>query len=89
LAFINEDVETARGITLEDDEVDCLYTQVYRELMTFVLSDPKNIDRANFLLWSAHNLERFADRVTNICERTVFIVTGESKELGDFGDGSG
>ena len=87
-AFINEDVEAARAIPEEDDEVDALYTQVYRELMTFVVSDPRNIDRANFLLWTAHNLERFADRVTNICERTVFIATGENKEIGSSGDGS-
>ncbi len=87
-AFINEDVETARTIPFEDDEVDGLYTQVYRELMTYVMADPKNIDRANFLLWTAHNLERFADRVTNICERTVFIATGEIKEIGGSGDGS-
>src|SRR5512136_298525 len=88
-AFVNEDAETARAIPNEDDEVDGLYTQVYRELMTYVMADPKNLDRANFLLWTAHNLERFADRVTNICERTVFIVTGEIKELGESGDGSG
>jgi phosphate transport system protein len=87
-AFISEDVESARAIPSEDDEVDALYTQVYRELMTYVLSDPKNIDRANYLLWTAHNLERFADRVTNICERTVFIATGENKEIGSSGDGS-
>lgn len=87
-AFINEDVTAARAIPAEDDEVDGLYTQVYRELMTFVMSDPKNIDRANYLLWTAHNLERFADRVTNICERTVFIATGEMKEIGSSGDGS-
>ena len=88
-AFINEDIESARLIPAEDDEVDGLYTQVYRELMTYIMADPKNIDRANFLLWTAHNLERFADRVTNICERTVFIVTGENKEIGSSGDGSG
>ena len=88
-AFINEDAETARAIPDEDDEVDGLYTQVYRELMTYIMADPRSIDRANFLLWTAHNLERFADRVTNICERTVFIVTGEIKELGQSGDGSG
>jgi phosphate transport system protein len=87
-AFITEDVESARAIPAEDDEVDALYTQVYRELMTFVLADPQNIDRANYLLWTAHNLERFADRVTNICERTVFIATGENKEIGSSGDGS-
>jgi phosphate transport system protein len=80
-AFINEDVDAARAIPPEDDEVDGLYTQVYRELMTFVLADPRTIDRANYLLWTAHNLERVADRVTNICERTVFIATGEIKEI--------
>ncbi len=80
-AFINEDVETSRKIPVEDDEVDALYNQVYRELMTFVIADPKTIERANWLLWVAHNLERFADRVTNICERTIFVVTGELVEI--------
>jgi phosphate transport system protein len=80
-AFINEDVETAKAIPVEDDEVDALYNQVYHELMMFVIQDPKSIERANWLLWVAHNLERFADRVTNICERTVFIATGEMTEI--------
>jgi phosphate transport system protein len=80
-AFIEEDVEAAETLPMEDDEVDALYNQVYRELMTFVISDPKTMERANWLLWVAHNLERVADRVTNICERTVFIVTGEMKEI--------
>lgn len=80
-AFVNEDVEVARAIPIEDDEVDALYNQVYHELMMFVIQDPKSIERANWLLWVAHNLERVADRVTNICERTVFIVTGEMAEI--------
>lgn len=80
-AFVREDAEAARAIPAEDDEVDELYHQVYRELMTFVLSDPTAIQRANWLLWAAHNLERVADRVTNICERTVFIVTGTIREF--------
>ncbi len=80
-AFVNEDVEAAKKLPIEDDEVDALYNQIYRELMTFIIADPKTIERANWLLWVAHNLERFADRVTNICERTVFIVTGEMKEI--------
>jgi phosphate transport system protein len=80
-AFVNEDVETAKKLPIEDDEVDALYNQIYRELMTFIIADPKTIERANWLLWVAHNLERFADRVTNICERTVFIVTGEMAEI--------
>lgn len=79
-AFVNEDVETAKAIPAEDDEVDMLYEQVYRELMTYVMADARTIERANWLLWAAHNLERLADRVTNICERTVFAVTGEYKE---------
>jgi phosphate transport system protein len=86
-AFVTEDVEAAKAIPAEDDEVDGLYTQAYRELMPYVRADPKNIDRANHLLWTAHNLERFADRVTNLCERTVFIATGEMKEIPS-GDGS-
>ncbi len=80
-AFVNEDVETARRIPAEDDEVDALYNQVYRELMTMILSDPSAIERANWQLWAAHNLERVADRVTNICERTVFVATGELVEI--------
>ncbi len=80
-AFMEEDVETARAIPQEDDEVDALYEQIYRELMTFIIADPKVIQRANWLLWAAHNLERLADRVTNICERTVFIATGQIEEM--------
>ena len=80
-AFVNENAEAARAIPAEDDEVDGLYTQIYNELMMFVIQDPKVIERANMLLWAAHNMERMADRVTNICERTVFVVTGEIKEL--------
>ncbi len=80
-AFVNEDVAAAQAIPAEDDEVDALYNQIYRELMLFVIQDPKTIERANWLLWVAHNLERVADRVTNICERTVFIATGEMVEI--------
>jgi phosphate transport system protein len=80
-AFINEDVETAQAIPVEDDEVDALYNQIYRELMMIIIHDPTSIERANWLLWVAHNLERVADRVTNICERTVFIATGEMNEI--------
>ncbi|MCC6499499.1 MAG: phosphate signaling complex protein PhoU [Anaerolineales bacterium] len=80
-AFAAEDVEAAKAIPIEDDEVDALYNQVYHELMMFIIQDPKTIERANWLLWVAHNLERVADRVTNICERTVFIVTGEMREI--------
>jgi len=80
-AFINEDVEAAKAIPVEDDEVDGLYNQIYRELMLIIIQDPKSIERANWLLWVAHNLERVADRVTNICERTIFIATGSFSEI--------
>jgi phosphate transport system protein len=85
-SFIDEDAEAARRIPLEDDEVDALYNQVYRELITMILGDPTTIERASWLLWAAHNLERFADRVTNICERTVFIVSGELTEFDSHGE---
>jgi phosphate transport system protein len=80
-AFIERDVDLARTLPNEDDEVDHLYNQVYRELITYVLADPAAIEQANFLLWAAHNLERAADRVTNICERVIFTVTGELMEM--------
>lgn len=79
--FVLQDVDLARAIPSEDDEVDDLYNQVYRELLTQIMADPHRIDQANFLLWAAHNLERAADRVTNICERVIFTVTGEVVEL--------
>jgi phosphate transport system protein len=81
-AFIDRDADAARQIVAEDDEVDNLYTQVFRELLTFMAEDPKTITRATRLIWVAHNLERSADRVTNICERIVFTVTGKMEEIG-------
>ena len=80
-AFVNRDAEAARRICGEDDEVDALYDQVYRELLTYMLADPTTINRATHLLWAAHNLERIADRVTNICERVVYMVTGRMEEM--------
>ncbi len=80
-AFVNRDVEAARRLAAEDDIVDGLYDQVYRELMFFMMQDPKTIGRATHLLWVAHNLERIADRTTNIGERVVFLVTGQVEEL--------
>ena len=80
-AFVDGDAERARQIARRDDEVDRLYEQVYRELLTFMISDPRTITRATHLLWVAHNLERIADRVTNICERVVYVVTGNIEEM--------
>ena len=81
-AFINRDEKDAREIALEDDEIDNLYDQVFRELLSYMLEDPKTITRATRLVWVAHNLERSADRVTNICERVVYMITGKMEEIG-------
>ncbi len=82
-AFVSHDAETARLIPAEDDQVDALYNQVFLDLVDIMTADKtqKTIQQANYLMWAAHNLERFADRVTNICERTLYIVTAEMKEL--------
>lgn len=80
-AFKNRDPDRARAICNQDDEVDALYEQVYRELLTFMINDPRTIQRATHLIWAAHNLERIADRVTNICERVVYLVEGRIEEL--------
>lgn len=85
-AFVKRDADLARSIPHHDDAVDDLYNQINRELLTYVMADPSTIDRANYLLWVAHNLERAADRVINLCERVVFMVTGEMVELSDTWD---
>jgi phosphate transport system protein len=81
-AFVERDVEAARAIPRADDEVDALYNQIYRELISYILEDRHVIEQANQLMWAAHNLERTADRVINLCERVVYAVTGELTELG-------
>jgi len=82
-ALIQEDAVTARAIAQEDDIIDALYMQIYIEAIDLVTEHPNNMGRANYVLWVAHNLERMADRVTNVCERTVFIATGEFSEITD------
>jgi len=81
-ALINRNADDAKQVTTADNEVDNLYNQVFRELLTFMIEDPKTITRATRLIWVAHNLERSADRVTNICERVVYLVTGKMEEIG-------
>ena len=80
-AFFERDAEAARTIPDEDDHVDAFYNRIYRELMDLMISNPSTVDQANHLIWVAHNLERVADRVTNVCERIVFVVTGEILEM--------
>jgi phosphate transport system protein len=80
-AFVTKNEFLARAIASQDDEIDRLYDQIYRELLTYMLNDPSTIDRATWLLWTAHNLERMGDRIQNICERTVYEVTGKLVEF--------
>jgi len=80
-AFVQMDVEKAKAVAARDDEVDALYNQVLRELLTYMMQDARTISQATYLLWVAHNLERIGDRVTNLCERVIFAATGE---LGDY-----
>ena len=75
-ALVQRDAAKAQAVIERDDEVDALYDQVFRELITYMLADPRSIDRASYLTWAAHNLERLADRATNLAERVIFLVTG-------------
>lgn len=80
-AFINQDITAARQIPLRDDQVDELYNTINAELMQLVIANPLIMDRVNYYSWAAHNLERAADRVVNICERIIYTVTGEFVEM--------
>lgn len=81
-AYVARDANAARRIAARDDEVDNLYNQIFRELLSFMVEDPRTTSRALYLLFAAHNLERIGDRVTNIAERVIFITSGEMHELG-------
>ena len=80
-SLLNRDMVKANAVCQADDEVDDLYDQVYRELLLFMIQDPDTIQRATYLLWVAHDLERIADRATNIAERVIFLVTGKLVEI--------
>ncbi|MEE9202871.1 MAG: phosphate signaling complex protein PhoU [Dehalococcoidia bacterium] len=80
-AFLTRDESKARQVCQDDDLVDGLYEQVYRELLVFMLQDQSTIDGATLLLWVAHNLERIADRATNIAERAIYMATGHMAEV--------
>ncbi len=79
--LVARDTEGAKAVIESDDEVDALYNQIYRELLLYMIEDPKTIKKATYLLWVAHDLERIADRATNISERTIFMVAGIKYEL--------
>ncbi len=78
---LTKDAKLAETIAAQDDDIDHLYEQIYRELLTCMLNDPRTIDRATWLLWVAHNLERMGDRIQNVCERTVYEATGIMREF--------
>ena len=79
-AFVNRDTAVATSVRQDDDIVDDLYDQVYRELLTFMMADTSTIQRATYLLWVAHDIERVADRTTNISERVIWLVTGQNPD---------
>jgi phosphate transport system protein len=79
-ALVERDIVVAHQVCDDDDEVDALYDQVFRELLTYMIEDPRNIRRATYLIWVAHDLERVADRATNIAEQVLFLVTGSKKK---------
>jgi phosphate transport system protein len=85
-AFLQEDEEKARLVAREDNVIDSLYQKIYYDALDLVIDDPRNIERVNYVLWAAHNLERIGDRATNICERAVFVTTGKFVE---FANGNG
>ena len=80
-AYKMRDTKRAREIIDMDDVVDALYEQVYHELLLFMINDPTLTQRATYMIWVAHNLERIADRTTNICERVVYLVEGRIQDL--------
>ena len=82
-SLVNRDIVTATSIMSADDEIDDLYKKVYKDLLRFMLEDSKTIQRATYLLWVAHDLERNADRATNIAERVIYLVTGKSDEYSE------
>ena len=80
-AFAKLDADAARQIAVQDDEVDRLYNTVYLDLLKIMSDNPQTISRATHMLWVSHNLERYADRCVNICERVVFVKTGDMTEI--------
>ncbi|MBN1899655.1 MAG: phosphate signaling complex protein PhoU [Spirochaetes bacterium] len=77
-SFINEDVKLAQDVVKRDNIVDNLQTQIIRELVTFMISDTTTIERCLHIIRISHNIERIADLSTNICEDTIFMVSGKN-----------
>ena len=81
LSLNKRDASLARALCREDDDIDALYDRAYQELISTMVGDPRHIAEATYMLWVTHNLERIADRATNVCERVVYLVTGHVEEL--------
>jgi phosphate transport system protein len=77
-AFVRRDVDLARAVIESDNRVDALKNQVFRELLTFMMEDPRTITRAIGLILVSRHLERIADHATNIAEMVVFLVEGKN-----------
>jgi phosphate transport system protein len=80
-AYLKRDVELAMQVVVKDDIVNDLHNRVYRDLLAIMMKDAATIERATYLLWVSHNLERIGDRAKNICERAIYLATGELKEF--------
>ena len=80
-ALEKQDVELAKDIASRDEEIDALFDQVRRELITYMIEDPKKIANASHLTFASRYLERMGDHINNLCERVVYMVTGEKQDL--------
>ncbi len=80
-AFARSDADAAEAVAAMDDDIDNLYKQVFRELMSYIVEDPRTVTRAMNLLFAGHNLERIGDCITNIAERVIYASTGRLEEL--------
>jgi len=80
-AYVKQDASAAEEISRRDDIIDGLYKQIFRELLTYMIEDPKNINQATYFIFVSRALERIGDHATNLCEWIIYLVTGERKDL--------
>jgi phosphate transport system protein len=76
-SYASRDVEKAREVCAQDFEIDAVYTSLFRELLTYMMEDPRNITMCTHLLFCAKNIERIGDHATNIAETVFYLITGE------------
>ncbi|AGK97300.1 phosphate signaling complex protein PhoU [Clostridium pasteurianum] len=82
-AYVQGDVKRAYAICKKDDEIDALYKQIFSEFLVMMMDNPKAINQATQFLFACKYLERIADHTTNICEGTIYLVTGEQIDLNE------